>query len=155
MFERLQNNGKLFRDFQKCFGRFREVPRSLWKYPEGYGTLQNTETEARPSWKVHKVVGRLKMTFLGGQAQTSGTMPSGPRTPDSAAFRAGIRVGLLLVAKTDFGENPCPNCDPRLPPIYMGARVAPKTHQKSPKVALAIPRASKSLWSRSFYSRRS
>ena len=74
------------------------------------------------------------MTFLGGQAQTPGTMASGPWTPDSAAFRAGIRVGILLVDKTDFGEDPRPSCDPRLPPIYTGAGVAQKTHQKTPRL---------------------
>src|SRR3954467_13147628 len=59
-------SGKLFEDFQKCSGRFREVPGSLWKYLEGYGTLQDTETEARPSWKVHKVVGRWEKDFPWG-----------------------------------------------------------------------------------------
>ena len=79
-------------------------------------------------------------------AQTPGTMASGPWTPDSAAFRAGIRVGVHMVAKTDFGEVPRPSCDPRLPPIYTGEGATPKLHQKIPKVALANRRASKSLF---------
>src|ERR1041384_5505449 len=79
-------------------------------------------------------------------AQTPGTIASRPWTSDSAAFRAGIRVGLLMVAKTDFGEVPRPSCDPRLPPIYTGAGATQNTHQKSPKVALANPRATKSLF---------
>src|ERR1041384_6159516 len=79
-------------------------------------------------------------------AQTPGTMASGPWTPDSTAFRVGIRVGLNLVAKTDFGEVPRPSCDPRLPPIYTGVGATQNRHHKSPKVALANPRASKSLF---------
>src|SRR3954471_10775172 len=86
------------------------------------------------------------MNFLGGQAQTPWSLAFCPWTPDSVAFHAGIRVGLLLVAKTDFGEDPRPSCDPRLPPIYTGAGATPKLHQKIPKVALANPRASKSLF---------
>ena len=56
-------SGKLFQNFQKCSGRFRKVPGSLWKYPEGYGTLQDAETDVRPSRKVHKVVTRKEKDF--------------------------------------------------------------------------------------------
>jgi len=65
---------------------------------------------------------------------------------DSVGFRTCIRVGLLLEVHTDFGEAPRPSYDPRLPPIYTGAGATQNRHQKSPKVALANPRASKSLF---------
>src|SRR3954466_12057087 len=63
---------------------FREVPGSLWKYPEGYGTLQDAETEARPSWKVHKVVSRWKKRLsLGDRARRHGPwrFPPGRHSP--------------------------------------------------------------------------
>ena len=71
-------SGKLFRDFRKCSGRFRKVLGSLWKYPEGYGTLQDAETEARPSRKVHKVVGQREIDFPWGPGHNARVLGVSP-----------------------------------------------------------------------------
>src|SRR3954471_18205868 len=71
---------------------FREVPGSLWKYPEGYGTLQDAETEARPSWKVHKVVGRWEKDFPWGQGGTPRSLafPPGRQSPRRFVLESGL-----------------------------------------------------------------
>src|SRR3954462_7090307 len=127
----------------------REVPGSLWKYSKGYGTLQDAETEARPSWKVHKVVGRRKKDFPWGQGQTPWSLAS--------PLEAGVRgVSYWNPCWTPpSGQNrlwgePSPKLRPQASTYIYGGRGSPKDTPENPKAAPDIPRASNSLRARSF-----
>ena len=145
--ERLRNIEKLFRHFQKCSGRVREVPGGLWKYPEGYRTLWYAKTESRPSRKVHKTVGRWKGDFPWGQGKTPGFLAFPPQ--DARVYGVlpldVIFCGVLYwnpCWTPSGGQNrlwgdPSPKLRPQASTNICGAGVAPKLHWKSPKAALA------------------
>src|SRR4051812_20429658 len=118
---------------------FWEVPGSLWKYPEGYGTLQDAETEARPSWKVHKVVGRRKKDFPWGASPDA-------MVPGVWPLDAGLRgVSYWNPCWTPpGGQNrlwgePSPKLRPHASTYIYRGRGSPKIHQKTPRLPQLNP----------------
>ena len=129
---RIRNIRKLFRDIRKCSGRVREVPRSLWKYPEGYRTFRDAETEARPTRKVHKAVGRWKRGFPWEARQNA-------RVPGVFPLDAVVRgVSYWNLCWTPPGDQnrlwggPLPKLRPQASTYIYGGRGSIKTTPEKP-----------------------
>src|SRR3954471_3424697 len=116
---------------------FREVPGSLWKYPEGYGTLQNAETEARPSWKVHKVVGRRESDFPWGTSPDARDHGVWPLDAGLRGVSCGNPCWTPPGGQNRLWGDPSPKLRPQASTYIYGGRGSPKDTPENPKASPA------------------